>query len=178
MTTKRPLTFAMSVTLSATLLSFASPASAQPVRRETPAERHEEHHEAVRQERHDERLPARTPPPAWRAHPPGAHPHGPVVRPHAVRVLRPRAYRWGEHPWHHWVHAEFARPVYYWDWNAIHGVTCTAEDSYGDQYPVSLSTFAGFGLENMTTVEDDALDRCYEESGGDPNCYLATCAHY
>ena len=38
--------------------------------------------------------------------------------------------------------------------------------------------FAGFGLVNMTAVEDDALDRCYEESGGDPSCYLATCSHY
>ena len=86
--------------------------------------------------------------------------------------------RYGEHPWRHWGHPEFVRPVYYWDWGVIHNVTCIAEDSYGDQYPVTESTFAGFGLMNMTAVEDDALDRCYEESGGDQGCYLATCSHY
>ena len=37
---------------------------------------------------------------------------------------------------------------------------------------------ASASAQNMTSVEDDALDRCYEESGGDPNCYLATCSHY
>jgi hypothetical protein len=57
-------------------------------------------------------------------------------------------------------------------------VTCIAEDSYGDQYPVTETTFAGFGLVNMTTVEDDALDRCAEESGGDQSCYLATCSYF
>jgi hypothetical protein len=86
--------------------------------------------------------------------------------------------RYGEHPWRHWGHVEFARPIYYWDWAIIRSVTCVAEDSYGDQYPVTESTFSGFGLINMTAVEDDALDRCYEESGGDPSCTLTTCSHY
>jgi hypothetical protein len=36
----------------------------------------------------------------------------------------------------------------------------------------------GFGLLQMSTVEDDALDRCYEESGGDQSCVLATCSHF
>jgi hypothetical protein len=142
-------------------------------------ERHEEHREA----RHEEqRLPPRPPPPAWRGHPPGAHPVSPgwhpAYHPHAVRVLRPQTMRYGEHPWRHWGHAEFVRPVYYWDWGLVRSVTCIAEDSYGDQYPVTESTFAGFGLVNMTQVEDDALDRCYQESGGDQGCYLATCSHY
>jgi hypothetical protein len=52
-----------------------------------------------------------------------------------------------------------------------------AEDSYGDQYPVTEETVTGFGLTHMSTVEDDALDRCYEESGGDQSCFLATCSH-
>jgi hypothetical protein len=39
-------------------------------------------------------------------------------------------------------------------------------------------SFSGFGLVNMTAVEDDALDRCAEESGGDQSCYLATCSHF
>jgi hypothetical protein len=145
-------------------------------------ERHEEKREDRREVRHEEHLPPRPAPPTWRAHPPGTHPVNngwhPAYHPHAVRVLRPRVMRYGEHPWRHWGHAEFVRPVYYWDWGAIRSVTCIAEDSYGDQYPVTESTFAGFGLINMTAVEDDALDRCYEESGGDPSCYLATCSNY
>ena len=60
----------------------------------------------------------------------------------------------------------------------MHTVSCIAEDSYGDQYPVTESTWAGFGLGNMTEVEDNALDRCYAESGQDPSCYLATCSHF
>jgi hypothetical protein len=122
-------------------------------------------------------LPARAAPPRFQAHPPGAHPHGPMVRPHPVRVLSPRVATYGGHQWRHWEHPEFARPVYYWEWNAVHNITCTAEDSYGDQYPVTEATFAGFGLVNMTAVEDDALDRCNVESGGDQSCYLLTCSH-
>ncbi|HEV3032003.1 MAG TPA: hypothetical protein VG319_10210 [Polyangia bacterium] len=145
-------------------------------------ERHEEQQDQKREVRHDERLPPRAAPPAWRGHPPGGRPpaatYHPAYHPHAVRVLRPRAMRYGEHPWRHWGHGEFARPVYYWDWAIIRSVTCVAEDSYGDQYPVTESTFAGFGLQNMTAVEDDALDRCYEESGGDGSCFLTTCSNY
>jgi hypothetical protein len=95
-----------------------------------------------------------------------------------VRVLPPKVVRYGAHPWKHWAHPEFARPVYYWNWGEIHSVSCVAEDSYGDQYPVTISTWSGFGLANMSSVEDDALDRCYSESGGDPSCYIATCSHY
>jgi len=68
--------------------------------------------------------------------------------------------------------------VYYWNWRIIHNVTCTAEDSYGDQYPVTATVWHGFGLNDMTKVEDDALDRCYAESGQDNTCYLMTCTHY
>jgi hypothetical protein len=142
-------------------------------------DRREEHHEGARREEH---TPPRAPAPQWRAHPPGGHPAGagyhPGYHPHAVRVLQPRSFRYGEHPYRHWGHAEFVRPAYYWDWRLVHSVSCTAEDSYGDQYPVTESTFAGFGLGNMTAVEDDALDRCYDESGGDQSCYLATCSHF
>ena len=92
--------------------------------------------------------------------------------------LAPRVVAYGKHSWKHWEHPEFERPAYYWEWSAIHQVTCTAEDSYGDQYPVSQSVFAGFGLNNMSEVEDEALDRCYAETNGDQSCYLASCAHY
>lgn len=120
----------------------------------------------------------RSAPPKYQPHPAGAHPHGPIVRGHPVRVLQPRVYTNTEHNYRHWEHPEFARPTYYWQWNAIRSVSCTAEDSYGDQYPVSQVTTPGFGLENMTAVEDEALDRCNQESGGDPNCYLVSCSHF
>jgi hypothetical protein len=106
------------------------------------------------------------------------HPHGAQFHSHPVRVMRPTTVRYGGAQWRHWEHPRFERPVYYWDWAGIHNVSCTAEDSYGDQYPVSEETFSGFGLTNMTAVEDDALDRCYQESGGDQSCYLATCSHF
>jgi hypothetical protein len=131
------------------------------------------------EQHHNDRVVAPRPaPPKFAGHPAGQHPHGPMVRPHAVRVLQPRVVRYGGHDWTHWQHPEFSRPAYYWDWNLVHNVSCTAEDSYGDQYPVTEAAFRGFGLVNMTAIEDDALDRCYAESGGDPSCYLLTCAHF
>ncbi len=117
-------------------------------------------------------------PPRWQPHPQGVHPHGAMVRQHPIRVLRPAHVSYGAREWRHWEHPVFARPHYYWEWGAIHQVTCIAEDSYGDQYPVTEDTWRGFGTANMTDVEDDALDRCYQESGGDPSCYLATCSHF
>ncbi len=134
------------------------------------------HHEAMRApERH---YAPRPEPPRWQPHPPGPHPHGAIVRAHPVRIVKPFMYVRGEHHWKHWEHPEFSRPAYYWDWALVHNVSCTAEDSYGDQYPVSQTTFAGFGLANMSEIEDEALDRCYSESGGDQSCYLATCTHF
>jgi hypothetical protein len=144
----------------------------------------EEHHADQRPEWHGGPPPQvrntekRPEPPRWQAHPQGVHPHGPMVRPHQVRVLRPQVVRYGAHPWHRWEHPAFARPAYYWDWGLVRQVTCVAEDSYGDQYPVTEDTWRGFALHNMGDVEDDALDRCYQESGGDPSCYLATCSHF
>ena len=126
----------------------------------------------------EHRGPERAPAPKFQGHPPGIHPRGATVHPHATRVLAPRVVVYGHHEWGHWAHPEFARPTYYWDWAAIHSVSCVAEDSYGDQYPVTESAVPGFGLNNMTGVEDDALDRCYSESGQDTSCYLATCSHF
>ena len=134
---------------------------------------------AIAQERREEHreAPSRQAPPKFQPHPPGMHPHGPIVRAHPVRILAPRVVVRGRPAWTHWAHPEFARPLYYWDWPTLRGVTCIAEDSYGDQYPVSQVTVAGFGLANMTAVEDDALDRCYAESGQDSSCFLASCSH-
>jgi hypothetical protein len=123
-------------------------------------------------------------PPRFVPHPAGvrptpkAHVKGPTVRPHAVRVLGSRLVVHENHQWPHWSHPSFDRPLYYWDWDTIHGVSCIAEDSYGDQYPVSESAFPGLDSGSMMTVEDDAIDRCYSESGKDTSCYLATCSHY
>lgn len=121
--------------------------------------------------------PVRQAPPPFQAHAPGAHPRGATVRPHQVRVLAPKMVFHGQTGWAHWNHPDFARPSYYWDWEHVHNVTCIAEDSYGDQYPVSEAAAPGFALSNMTDVEDDALDRCYSESGQDATCVLATCTH-
>jgi hypothetical protein len=172
MTFKIPLV----IVLSAALLQVYPAAQAE--------ERKQEHREEHKEERREERgrvnptPPPRPAPPRFQEHPPGGHPHGPIVRPHAIRVMSPRAVRHGEHQWRHWEHSEFSRPVYYWNWAVIRSITCIAEDSYGDQYPVTEETFSGFGLNHMTAVEDDALDRCYAESGGDQSCYLATCSHF
>jgi hypothetical protein len=121
--------------------------------------------------------PGRQPPPAFQPHAPGVHPRGPTVRPHEVRVVAPRAVEHGRTGWAHWSHPDFARPAYYWDWNGVHNVTCISEDSYGDQYSVREAAAPGFGLANMTDVEDDALDRCYSESGQDTSCVLVGCTH-
>jgi hypothetical protein len=116
-------------------------------------------------------------PPPFQAHTAGAHPRGPTVRQHPIRTLAPRAVVHGSSGWAHWEHPEFQRPAYYWNWAGVHNVTCVAEDSYGDQYPVSEAAAPGFGLANMTDVEDDALDRCYSESGQDATCVLVACTH-
>lgn len=144
-------------------------------------ERHEERHEAQHEEHRDERHYAPRPePPKYVGHQPGYHPPARPVVVHRgqVRVMAPKVIHYGAHPWKHWAHPEFARPVYYWNWGEVHTVSCTAEDSDGDQYPVSVSAWSGFGLQNMSSVEDDALDRCYSETQGDTSCYIATCTHY
>jgi hypothetical protein len=139
--------------------------------------RAEEHEHAKGGNEHSKRA-TREEAPHFQGHPPGVHPHGATMHAHATRVLRPTVVARGGHNWGHWGHPEFARPLYYWDWSLVHSVSCTAEDSYGDQYPVTENGWAGFGLGNMTEVEDDALDRCYQESGQDSSCFLATCSHY
>ncbi len=139
----------------------------------------EEHHEEAHPAHAAPARPTRAPPPAFKAHAPGVHPQGAHYQNHPVRVMSTHVISRGhEGGWRHWEHPEFVRPAYYWNWGAIHDVSCVAEDSYGDQYPVSEAVWSGFGLDNMTDVEDQALDRCYQESGGDGSCYLATCSHF
>jgi hypothetical protein len=121
--------------------------------------------------------PVRRDAPPFQPHPSGVHPRGRTVPPHQTRVLQPSNVQHGHTGWAHWNHPDFPRPNYYWNWAGVHNVTCVAEDSYGDQYPVTEAAAPGFGINNMTGVEDDALDRCYAESGQDSTCVLATCTH-
>lgn len=141
------------------------------------AQERSEHAEGKPGRTEERQKPVRQPPPKFQAHAPGVHPQGPTLKQHPVRILAPRVVSAKGGGWAHWEHPEFVRPVYYWNWSVIHNVTCTAEDSYGDQYPVTEAAWRGFGLANMTKVEDDALDRCYAESGQDNTCYLLTCTH-
>jgi hypothetical protein len=168
MTLKAPLALAIALAL----LPSYSIANAQGRGEQRSKGRSESHSDARPS------LPPRAAPERYQPHAAGTHPHGPMVRAHAVRVLSPRVVSYGGHHWTHWAHAEFARPIYYWEWTTVHHVTCVAEDSYGDQYPVTEETFPGFGLVHMTAIEDDALDRCAAESGGDQTCFLATCSHF
>ncbi len=166
------LTFAI---VNASLCVY-SVARCEETRRTQQGQQHSQPQSQPRQTRAT--VPQRQQPAQFQPHPAGTHPHGAIVRPHATRVVSPRTVPYGSHQWKHWNHPEFSRPAYYWDWNNVHNVTCTAEDSYGDQYPVTEATTPGFGLNNMTQVEDDALDRCASESGGDQTCYLVTCSHF
>jgi hypothetical protein len=163
-----------------TSLSLALLCTLFTVRATAAEDRHEAHGEPAHQAapqaaQHQAPRPA---PPHFQAHPPGVHPHGPMVRQHPVRVLAPRNVVRGHREWAHWEHPEFARPSYFWAWGSFQSVSCIAEDSYGDQYPVTESAGANFGLMDMTATEDDAMDRCYAESGEDASCYLATCSHF
>ena len=143
-------TLTVAVLASASL--FAASAQAKPARPE-------EHG-------HGPAVVHREPAPKFVAHAQGVHPRGATVHAHPIRVLAPKVYVHGHAGgWHHWEHPVFERPLYYWDWNVIRSVTCVAEDSYGDQYPVTETWSRGYGLDNMGNVEDDALDRCHDESG-------------
>ncbi len=88
----------------------------------------------------------------------------------------PRPVRWGYSPWQHWTHPYFARPAFYFDWYRLTSVTCAALDSRGNAYPVMVNELPGWAYqEKIEQIEDLALDRCYQESGGDPNCLLQGC---
>ncbi len=147
---------------------------AQPAPQQHAQPAPEQHTRAI-PEQHANPAPRAAPPP-FEAHPSGAHPQGVTVPRHQTRVLAPAVVAHERTGWSHWEHPEFARPHYYWNWTGVLNVTCIAEDSYGDQYPVSEAATPGFGLSSMTGVEDDALDRCYSESGQDTTCVLATCS--
>jgi hypothetical protein len=79
------------------------------------------------------------------------------------------------HPWGHWEHPYFVRPVYGFDWVRVRAMTCTATDVYGEQFPVTSADYAGWGYQSrMITIEDMALDRCFSETR-DAGCHLVGC---
>lgn len=109
-------------------------------------------------------------------HPGPIHPPRPVhPSPHRPGYDHPYPIHHGHHPWPHWNHHWIPRPVYYWDWEHIHWVTCTAEDSSGYLYPVTEDGYFGEFQSRLEQIEDAALDRCYEESHGDEKCWLVGC---
>ena len=82
----------------------------------------------------------------------------------------------GDYPWYHWEHPWFERPFYYWDWYRLHSVTCTAEDSDGDLFPVTEDGYYGTMYQDrLDAIEDAALDWCYEATQGDSGCWLVDC---
>jgi hypothetical protein len=82
----------------------------------------------------------------------------------------------GGYPWHHWEHPVVVRPIYGWNWPALRVVTCTAEDSYGDLFPVTEDGYFGSVYQDrIEEIQDAALDRCYDESSDQESCRLLDC---
>jgi hypothetical protein len=68
------------------------------------------------------------------------------------------------------------RPIFYWNWDAVQSVTCVSQDSVGDDFPVTEAGYIGIGYQDrIVDVEDASLNRCFEESNGDPSCHLVGC---
>ncbi len=89
----------------------------------------------------------------------------------------PYPVRGGVYPWPRWDHPYFPRPVYGWNWYELRSVTCTAEDSVGDLFPVTEDGYIGEAYQSqLDNIEDAAIDRCYSETNGDPACHLLDCA--
>ncbi len=96
--------------------------------------------------------------------------------PHPGWHTDPFSVRWGFAPWRRWEHPYFVRPVFAFEWDRVAALTCSALDSSGRAYPITVNEWRGRAYEErIGQIEDLALDRCYEESGGDPSCYLEGC---
>lgn len=82
----------------------------------------------------------------------------------------------GHYPWVHWEHPIYVRPIYDWNWPQLQVVTCTAEDSFGDLFPVTEDGYFGSVYQDrIGEIEDAALDRCYDESADRTSCRLLDC---
>lgn len=107
---------------------------------------------------------------------PGYNPGRPSFRPvrPAYPVVRHIGRNYGWAPWRHRV---VVRNYYPFEWRRVLEVTCTARSSaYGWDYSVTEAGYNGEAYQNlMVHVENAALDRCYNETGGDESCYLLGC---
>jgi hypothetical protein len=101
--------------------------------------------------------------------------------PNPVRFERgARFEHWNERWFTPWV-----RPIYSWNWMAVRETTCTAQDSWGNQYPATWVPPAypyNAWNSGMVVAEDNAMGTCYwntppgngagGQSGG---CHLVAC---
>jgi hypothetical protein len=104
----------------------------------------------------------------WTGRPPHPRPPG--------HVYPPFPSNGNNFPWRRWRHPNVPRPIYDWPWFSITRVTCTAQDSNGYIYPVTEYGNRGAWFPNrLNRIQDEALNRCYYESGQDPGCHLLGC---
>ena len=82
----------------------------------------------------------------------------------------------GFYPWPRWGHPVFVRPVFAWQWVSLSAVTCTAETSNGEVFPLTENGYIGDVYQaHMEQIEDATLNQCYAESNGDTTCHLIGC---
>ena len=100
--------------------------------------------------------------------------HGGVFMPN--HNFDPIRIRDGYRQWPHWDRPFFARPDFDFNWAQLRLVTCIATDSNGDEFPITEDEFWGYNyMERLTSIEDQAIDRCFAETNGDTGCALLTC---
>ena len=106
----------------------------------------------------------------------GYHPPRPGVYPRPGHIrYNPYPIRRGVRPWPRWYHHR-RYETYPFYWATVRAVTCTAADSWGNQYPVTETEYWGYNYQTyLPQIQDAALDRCYYESGGDPSCSIIGC---
>ncbi len=118
--------------------------------------------------------PGYGPHPGWGNHPGWGG--GPAYGPGPGWHTNPFPVHWGYNHWQRWNHPHFERPAFEFEWHRLSSVTCAAQDSYGNAYPITVNEFYGWAYrERMEQIEDLALDRCFQESGGNPYCSLEGC---
>lgn len=99
----------------------------------------------------------------WRHGPTPGHFHGP-------------RFEHGPGRWHHWEHPFFAFPMFRFEWHRLRALTCMSEDSQGHTHSATRSEYCYDYEHRIREIEDESLDRCYEETRGDSGCHFITCA--
>jgi len=78
--------------------------------------------------------------------------------------------------WRHMDHVAFTGHEFIFDWNHIHAVTCVAADNYNDHYPFTEDSYRRDQWQtNMGTIEETALDYCFNTSPIGNTCRILTC---